>query len=134
MADIAITATSVVGGGSATRETGSAGVAITAGQAVYLDSATNKYKLSDANAAGAKTVRGIALNGAALNQPVVVQKDGPITIGATLVAGTTYCLSATSGGICPQADLTTGDDVVVVGVAASASVLNINIQAPGVTL
>lgn len=134
MADIAITATSVVGSGSATRETGSAGEAITAGQAVYLDSATNKYKLSDANATGAKTVRGIALNGAALNQPVVVQKDGPITIGATLVAGTTYCLSATAGGICPQADLTTGDDVVVIGVAASTSVLNINIQTPGVTL
>ena len=134
MADIAITATSVVGSGSATRETGSAGEAITAGQAVYLDSATNKYKLSDSNATGAKTVRGIALNGAALNQPVVVQKDGPITIGGTLVAGTTYCQSTTPGGICPQADITTGGDVVILGVATSTTVLDLNIQVTGVTL
>ena len=134
MADIAITATNVVGSGSATRETGSAGEAITAGQAVYLDSATNKYKLSDSNATGAKTVRGIALNGAALNQPVVVQKDGPITIGGTLVAGTTYCQSTTPGGICPQADITTGGDVVILGVATSTTVLDLNIQVTGVTL
>lgn len=134
MTDIAITPANVVGDGSSSRATGTAGVAILAGQAVYLDSVTNKYKLSDSNLTGAKTVSGIALNGAAINQPVVIQKSGPITIGGTLVKGTTYCQSITPGGICPQADITTGGDVVVLGVATSTTVLGLNIQVTGVTL
>lgn len=134
MADIAITAANCVGDGSSPRETGTAGVAVTAGQAVYMDTSVNKYKLSDSNLAGAKTVRGIALNNAALNQPLVVQKSGPITIGGTLVKGTTYCQSTTAGGICPQADITTGGDVVILGVATSTTSMNLNIQVPGITL
>jgi hypothetical protein len=134
MADIAITAANVVGDGSSPRETKTAGVAITAGQAVYFDTTANKYKLSDSNLTGAKTVDGIALNNAALNQPLTIQKSGPITIGGTLVKGTTYCQSTTAGGICPQADITTGGDVVVLGVATSTAVLNLHVQVTGVTL
>ena len=134
MTDVSITAANVVAGANASRQSGTAGVAITAGQAVYFDGTTNKYKLSESNATGAKTVNGIALNSAALNQPVAIQVHGPITIGGTLVAGTTYCQSTTPGGICPQADITTGGDVVVLGVAASTTVLNLDIQIPGVTL
>lgn len=134
MTDIAVTASSVVGDGASPRETGTAGVAINAGQAVYMDTTVNKYKLSDSNLAGAKTVRGIALNSAALNQPLIIQKSGPITIGGTLVKGTTYCQSTTAGGICPQADITTGGDVVILGVATSTTSMNLNIQVPGITL
>src|SRR5258705_6368877 len=134
MTDISITAANVVGSGSATRETMTAGVAVTAGQAVYLDSATNTYKLSDSNLVGAKTCRGIALNSAAASQPLTIQKNGTITIGGTLVKGTTYCQSTTPGGICPQADITTAGDLVILGVATSATVLSLNIQNTGVTL
>lgn len=134
MADISVTPGNVVAGSNATRDTGTAGETITAGKAVFLNTATNRWMLSDNNGTGTRTVRGIALNGASANQPVAVLKDGDITIGATLTAGTDYWLSATAGGICPRADLDVGMDTVQIGVAKSATVLAVAIQDPGVTL
>ncbi len=136
MTDIVITATSVVGDGSGKRAQGTAGEAITAGQAVYFDTSVNKWKLADSDSAtaAAKTSGGIALNGAALNQPVTVQVEGDVTIGATLVAGTAYYLSETAGGIQPAADLGAGENVCQLGIAKSTSVLAVRIVAPGVTV
>lgn len=134
MTDLVITAANVVAGSNATRDTGTAGETITAGKAVFLNVATNRWMLSDNNGTGTRTVKGIALNGASANQPVAVLKDGDITIGATLTAGTDYWLSATAGGICPRADLDVGMDTIQIGVAKSATVLAVNIQDPGVTL
>jgi hypothetical protein len=136
MTTIVITAANVIAGSNATRTTGTAGEAITAGQAVYFDTSVNKWKLADNNLAtlGATKAAGIALDGASLNQPVAVQTSGDITIGGTLVAGTAYYLSATAGGICPVADLVTTNSVCQIGLAKSVTVLTINIQFPGVTL
>lgn len=134
MVDIVITAASVLKGSDALTEQGTAGETITAGQAVYLDSADGKLKLSDNNATGKKTVRGIALHGAANGQPLMIQRAGDITIGASVTAGSRYYLSATAGGIMPEADLASGMDVVLIGLARSASVLAVDIQTPGVTL
>lgn len=136
MTDVSITAANVVAGSNATRESGTAGEAITAGQVVYRSSTTGKYMLADNDSAtaGAKAPRGIALNGAALNQPLQILRAGDITIGGTLTAGTDYYLSSTAGGICPRADLGSGDDVVLIGIAKSTSVLNVDIQVSGVTL
>ncbi|WP_411906281.1 hypothetical protein [Rhizobium mayense] len=134
MADLSITPANVVAGSNATRDIGTAGATITAGQAVFLDSATNKWVLSDNNGTGTRQVKGIALNGASLNQPISVLKDGDVTIGATLVPGAAYYLSATPGAICPVADLATGMDSILIGLAKSASVLSVEIQDSGVTL
>jgi hypothetical protein len=134
MTDLAITAASVVAGSNATRDIGTAGATITAGQAVYLDSATNKWLLSDNNGTGTRQVKGIALNGAALNQPLSVLKSGDITIGATLTPGVAYYLSATPGGICPVADLATGMDPILIGMAKSTTVLTVEVLDSGVTL
>lgn len=136
MADISITAANVVKGSNATTESGIAGATITAGQVVYKDGSTGKYLLADNDSAtaAAKAPRGIALNGAADGQPLVIQRSGDITIGATLTAGTAYYLSATPGGICPLADVASGDDVVLLGLAKTAAVLALDIQTPGVTL
>lgn len=134
MADISITGASVLSGLNAAKAHGSAGATITAGQPVYKDATTGTYKLSDSNGSGTRQVDGISLNGAAAGQPLELQTGGDITIGGTLVAGTTYCLSATAGAICPQADVTTGMDVVILGVAKSTTVLSLRIAAPGVTL
>jgi len=134
MADLSITAASVVKGADASIETGIAGATVTAGQPVYLDETTGKYLLSDNNASGKKTVRGIALNGAALNQPLTIQTRGEITIGATLTAGSPYYLSATAGGIAPEADLSSGMDVVLLGLAKSTTVLVLDVRVAGVTL
>jgi hypothetical protein len=135
MADLTITAANVKTGGNAIIDYGhTAGATLTQGQPVYLDAATNTYKPSDANGAGAKSFDGVTLNAASSGQPIAVQTGGDLTAGATLVAGDTYCVSATVGLLCPQADLTTGDDVIVVGVAKSTTVLGIHGNVTGVTL
>lgn len=135
-ADITITAANVIPGAGATYHEGTAGATITAGQPVYLDSADGKLKLADANAASADaaTVKGIALQGASAGQPLKTQTSGPITIGATVTQGTIYVLSATAGGIAPAADLATGHRVTVLGVATSASVLQLQITSSGVAV
>lgn len=137
MTDLTITPASVIAGAGAVLENGTAGATITAGQAVYLDTATTgKYQLADCDSAtaAARVARGIALNGASAGQPLQIAKSGPVTIGATLTPGVTYCLSATPGGVAPAADITTGDYPCILGLAASASVLNLDIQSAGVAL
>lgn len=136
MVDIVITAANVVAGTGASKSSGIAGETIAQGKAVYLNSTTKKYMLADSNSATAEArqATGIALNGASLNQPINVQRSGPITIGATLTPGTAYYLSDTPGGICPFADIGAGEYVCLIGLASSASVLSVNIQYPGVSL
>ena len=103
---------------------------------LYLDGTDGKLKPADNDSATAAVRRaiGIALNGAANGQPLAYLTAGPITIGATLVAGTAYYLSDTPGGICPVADLTTGEYPVLLGLATSTTVLNVSIQEAGVAL
>lgn len=136
MTDLSITAANVVSGANATKEAGIAGETITAGKAVYKSGTTNLYMLADSNSATveARTARGVALNGASLNQPLVIHKAGDLTPGATLVAGARYYLSETPGGIQPEADLGTGENLCLIGIARSTTVLAVAIQAPGVTL
>lgn len=136
MSDLSVTAASVVQGtGAGIDRTANAGETITAGQAVYK-AATGKWMKADNNAgtAIARTPQGIALNGAALDQPLAVQKSGPITIGATLTAGVAYYLSGTAGGICPVGDLTTGMYPTILGIATSTTVLDVDIQLSNVAL
>lgn len=136
MADLSITATSVIAGSSAKKVHGTAGASVTAGQPVYLDSATNTYKLADCDSgtAAVRSPDGVTLHAAASGQPLTIAERGPVTIGATLTAGVAYYLSATAGGICPVADLVAGNYPVILGIATSASVLNIDIQEAGVAL
>ncbi|UCI23684.1 hypothetical protein [Mesorhizobium sp. B2-8-5] len=135
MADLVITAASVVAGANAATETGAAGEAITAGQAVYRSSTTKKLMKADSNGASAeiRTPIGIALNGGALDQPIKFQKSGDITIGAALTPGVAYYLSDTPGGICPVADVGTGEYVCLIGLATSASVLALDVRYTGVS-
>jgi hypothetical protein len=136
MADLTITASSVVAGSGAKKTTGTAGASITAGQTVYLDSATNTYKLADCDSATAavRSPAGIALHAASSSQPLTILTSGPVTIGASVTAGVAYYLSATPGGICPVADLATGDYPVILGLATSTTVIDIDIQEAGVAL
>lgn len=134
MADLTITAANVVAGSGATKEAGVAGATITAGQAVYKDASDGgKFKLADNDSATAavRSFYGIALNGAANGQPLTVLKSGPITIGATVAVGVVYCLSSTAGGICPNADIATGDYNTVIGIGTSTSVIEVQPLAAG---
>ncbi len=135
MADITITAANVVRSSSANLLRGTAGVAIAAGDVVYLDPADNRYKLADCDAAAAeaRSPSAFAVNSAAPGQPIAVQQGGDLTLGAaTLVAGTTYYLSPNPGKIAPLADVLVGDYWTVVGIARSASVLRIGFLESGV--
>ena len=136
MADLTLTAANVLAGSNATTNLGTAGATITAGQVVYFDDTTKTYKLADTDSATAavRSPAGIALNGASAGQPLMVQTGGDITLGAVLTAGVAYYLSGTAGGICPVADVTSGDYPVILGMAKSTSVLAIKIVEAGVAI
>lgn len=135
MADISLTPANVVAGTDAVKVAGTALETIAAGKIVYQDPTTLKFGLADANGAAAtRTPIGIALNGASLNQPIMIQTAGLITIGGTLVAGVAYYLSDTPGGLCPVADVGSGEYPTVIGIAVSTTQLRIGIVSSGVAL
>jgi len=136
MAAISITATSVVAGSNAVRDSGIAGEAVTAGQTIYINSTTNRVMLADTNSATAeaRVAKGVALNGAAAEQPVTYIKEGDLTVNAVLTKGVGYYLGGAGGAIVPVADLTTGDYTCFLGIAKSTTVLAIKIQSAGVAI
>jgi hypothetical protein len=136
MTDIVITPASVIAGADASIDFGVAGQTITAGQVVYLETATNMLKLADNNNADieVRTARGIALNGAAAGQPIAVCRSGQVTIGGTLLPNVAYYLSDTPGGICEVADLAGGEYPTLLGMAKSATSLDVHIYTTGGSL
>jgi hypothetical protein len=130
MTDISITAANVLPGAGALITTGTAGEALTAGQAVYQKAADNKWYKADCNSATAevRVAKAFALNGAAAGQPVSLQTGGQITIGGTVANGIVYYLSGTAGAIRPVADNTTGDYPQTVGMGVSSTVLQIDFR------
>jgi len=134
MADLTITAGNVVPSSTASTLHGTAGAAITAGQAVYLDTTTNTYKLCDADVAASAVCAGIALNGASSGQPITILTDGQITIGGTVVKGTAYYVSLNAGGIGVAGDLGSGDYVSLIGIADSTSTILVKRINTGVTI
>lgn len=134
MSDLTITATSVIPGGGAKTVEGVAGAAITAGQCVYKEASSGTLKLADCDSATAevRSPLGIALNGAAIGQPVEVLIQGEITIGATVEASVPYFLSPTAGGICPLADVLSGDYAVFLGFGVSTTKIRVKIVEAGV--
>lgn len=136
MALLTITATSVLEGAGAEKVSGLLGETITAGQVVYKAAGTSKWMKADADSATAEVrkAQGIALNGGAINQPVVVLTKGLITIGATVTPGTSYYLAATAGGIGLFSDLPNPSYVVLLGIATTATEIDIDIKYPDVEI
>lgn len=111
-----------------------AGVAITKGQAVAINTTTGLAILADASTSSDNNVRGIALNTAAIGEPVTAMVHGSLA-GFTLT-GLAYdaavYVSNTAGGL----DTGAGDVSLVVGRvkpmhdgATPSKVLYINIPA-----
>lgn len=136
MADITITAASVLAGAGADTENGIIGETITAGQALYKAAADGRWYKADNNSATAEVriATAIALNGGAIGQSIRVLKSGPVTIGAALTAGATYYLSDSPGGICLIADVGSGEYSCIVGIATSTTVLDVKFHYSGVSL
>lgn len=133
MADISVTAASVVPGSDAIYVDGTAGETITAGMTCYKSTSDSKWYKADNNDTAAKAVvGGISLNGASLNQPIRIQTGGTITIGATVAVGTIYVQSTTAGGIAPSADLATGNYVTILGVATTAAIIKLGLNVSGI--
>jgi hypothetical protein len=136
MVDLVITGTNVVAQAGANVSSGFAGEVLTAGQAITQDATTFLWFKADNNSPTAtlRRAQGIALNGAAINQAVGILTKGDVAIGATMVAGTSYYLGDTPGGICPPADVTSGEYVCLIGIARTTAILAVDIQFPNVVV
>lgn len=136
MVDIAITAANVKKGTTAKTESGVLGETVTAGQTVYRKASDSKYYISDGNSGTpeVRATRGIALNGGSVDQPVVVQTEGLITIGGTVAVGTVYVQSATAGGVAPSTDLASGNFTTVLGIGISATQIDLKLHSGGVAV
>lgn len=127
MSDIVITAANVLKSSAGSAPVGVAGATITAGQALYIDTAdSNKLKLADADGTSpVNSFAGIALHGALAGQPIsYLTSDTSFTFGGTVNAGDTIWLSDTPGGITKTfSDLESGDKVIVLGVALTTTTM-----------
>jgi hypothetical protein len=123
MADITITAASVVPSSSAVLEDIIAGATLTRGQPYYLDSADSyTAKPADADTQAAARAVGIVAADLAVGQVGKgIRSDPALAIGATVAAGTAYYVSTTAGGICPVADLGSGDYTTLLGLGISTT-------------
>ena len=131
MASITVTPASVAKVSGNTK-TVTSGATITAGQAIYKDTADgNKYKAAINSALASCEAEGIALNGASNGQPVEMQMDGIIAIGGTVVVGTTYVVGGTAGAIAPNGDLTSGKYKTLIGVGNTTARIDLAIKASG---
>lgn len=105
-----------------------------AGVPVYEDSADNEHKATDANlSAAAATAKGITITpGIDAGNGLIATRGSIILVGTTMAVGTTYYCGPTAGQIIPAADLATGDYVTRLGTAATATQLDLDIEATGI--
>jgi len=118
---------------------GTAGVAITAGQAVYLSTGTGgaptagKWYLADADNTYSSTlpIVGVAVDSIALGSTGTIRLAGAVSNpsvegGGSLTVGNTYYVSATAGSI----TTTSPANSKVVGLAQSSTSLVVSYQSP----
>lgn len=108
-----------------------AGETLTAGVPCYLDASDNseaKKTDSDASSATAKC-RGITTHGALTGQPIRLQYEGDITLGASaaMVVGETYACGPVAGSIHPHGDIANPSRKSLLGTASAAGVLKLAI-------
>ena len=135
MADLSQTPSSVkLMSAGARVNTGQAGEAITQGQPIYQLASDGKWYRCDANDGQAKAeCRAIALTPASTNGYLAYALPGAdIDVGATLIVGQTYIVSANVGAIAPISDLATASWVTTLGVAVAATTLRFNPQPSGI--
>ena len=135
MADLVITTADLELNNSRSRPTTvQAGLAVSIGQAIYLDTTTGKYSPADADLSATADVAGIAITSADADGYLSMLSTTDLILGATLVTGDPYFLSTNAGSICSHSDLGAGDYVTLIGFASSTSVLELDITATGIVI
>ena len=137
MANLSQTAANVtIGSLGARSEPATGGEAITQGMPCYLSPTDGNWFQSDANIVAASTAtHGIATTPCSgAGQPFNVMRltGQDVNLGATLVRGETYVVSATKGAICPISDLVANDYVIYLGYARTTSLLRTMFAPTGV--
>jgi predicted transcriptional regulator len=127
MADLTVTAADVLAHDGATRETGTAGEAVTAGQTIYRASDGKLYKADCTTAIKARAT-GVALNDAAAGQPLTYAKAGGLDPGATVAVGIVYGVTDTPGGIGPIGERGPDDYITILGIAVAADRIDLAIN------
>lgn len=103
-------------------------------QPLRIDTTDNRYVKAIATSAEGANATAITLFPGDDGDYVPCIVGGEYEVGATLVAGTPYCVSATSGLICPFADLVSTNYVTYLGVATSTLILSVDINVTGVAI
>ena len=132
MADYSVTSANVEVRSGATVSSGTAGEALTPGEALYLKASDGKlYKADNAASASAECV-GIAVTEAAASNICYYVSAGPMDIGAATAVGDTIIVSATAGGLGVETELAADDYYTVIGHTIDASGgVYVNIYASG---
>jgi hypothetical protein len=110
------------------------GEAVTQGMPVYRKAADGKYwKAQNDNAAADAEAVGICIvRGAAADAWGLIATEGNINIGATLAVGESYFVSNAFGAICPAADVGSTEFPTFLGIANSATNLELKPSSAGV--
>lgn len=110
------------------------GEVIAFGQPVYKSSSDWRYYKTVSSSVAAAAAKGIAITPCeAAGDYLVIAKKGGLDLGCTLTVGTRYYVSA-SGGIQAHGDLASGEYITLLGIATTASRLEIDINASGIAV
>lgn len=136
MPALTITAANVGVGENANTDIITVGQATNHGVVLYVDTATDSlYKPADADAVDTAKANAISLTSATgTGLPVLVLRNGDLYLGAILTQGVEYYLGTTPGTIVLKSDLASGDYVTRIGIARTTSILEVDIDATGITL
>ena len=132
MADITVVAANVKPAASTVTKKGIAGEAISAGQSIFKAADGGIELCENDQAALDAACIGVALNDAAVDQPIEFAITGDVNMGAIMTIGETYVVGAAPGGIAPEVDVTAGEFLTVIGVATTTSNLKLGILQSGV--
>ncbi len=132
MADLVVVATNVKPGSDAVTKRGIAGEAISAGDSVFIATDQGIELCEKDTVVADAACRGVALNDAAVDQPIEYAVSGSVDMGAILSIGQTYIVGAAPGGLAPEADAAVGNFTTVVGIATTVNLLKLGILQSGV--
>lgn len=133
MADLVITAANVQQASGPRPKVATAGAGLTGGQPFYFDASSNAQP-AQADSAAHATIAGVVITEtvAAGQQFAYAQSGAVLTIGAAVVKGANYVVSANAGKIAPDADLTAGNYVTEIGRAINTTQIQLNFNVTGV--